>query len=399
MSLEDSYNKIYSHNETVFGGEPEQVVRNVVKYRTAGSAVELGAGEGRNSLFLASNGFEVSAYDISKVGIGKIAKRAAELKLNVQAEVADVRALNLQRNFDVVASTYMLHHLSREEALALVKRMQEHTNPEGLNAITVFTKSGDFYKGNPETDRFYPDAGELKSLYAEWDILEYEELEVPAVDTKPDGSQMSNVAARLLARKMQKSPIEHSSNNEKSAAFETLYQGMLAQDGGFVEYSLPYPKYDFLNFLVREKGVLLHGSNQPDIRELEPKQANCKSKKFGNMQAVYATQDSILPLFFAVRDRSKMRGRTESGYREEYVDGQQKKTYGFAVSSQAVLNSNPWLDGVVYILPSDSFEQGTDDEGHQIDEFVSRTPVKAIARLRVGPEDFPYLDKVTIKES
>lgn len=70
-----------------------------------------------------------------------------------------------------------------------------------------------------------------------------------------------------------------------------------------------------------------------------------------------------------------------------------EKTYHFAVGAD-MLALRPWSDGAVYILPQEAFEQGVDDNGMLIDEFVSRAPVTPIARLKVGPEDFPYLDSV-----
>lgn len=80
--------------------------------------------------------------------------------------------------------------------------MQEHTNEEGLNTITTFTENGDFYRNNPDSGNFYPKEGELKELYAGWEILEYEEVEDQAFAKKPDGSPMMNVSARLIARKV-----------------------------------------------------------------------------------------------------------------------------------------------------------------------------------------------------
>lgn len=141
----ERYNKIYSENEALFGdGKPDKVAIDIVKHRTSGAALELGAGQGRNSLLLAQNGFEVTAQDISEIGIDGLKKAAAEKGLNIHAEVADVRQLHWDSNFDVLITTFMLHHLTREEALRVIKQMQEHTSAEGLNAIAAFTKKGIF---------------------------------------------------------------------------------------------------------------------------------------------------------------------------------------------------------------------------------------------------------------
>jgi hypothetical protein len=182
---------------------------------------------------------------------------------------------------------------------------------------------------------------------------------------------------------------------EKQAAFDFTYQQALAHPGSFIEYTLPYPKHEFLDFLVATKDVVLHGSSHSNISELKPQLANCKSKKFGNLNGVYATGDSVLPIFYAIQNEKKLKGQQiDSGYWEQ----EGKKTYNFAVSSKEVLDSYPWSDGVIYILPRKAFEQGTNNEGHPIDEFISRVPVTPIAKLRVAPEDFDYLNQVQIKE-
>lgn len=203
MSIEDFYNKIYSENDNVYGnGQPEKMVESVLKFKNSGQALELGAGEGRNSLFLANHGFKVKAQDISEVGLNKLSKIATEKKLDIQTEIKNINDLKLTDNFDVLVCTFVLHNLSRENALQIIEEMKNHTNPEGLNVITAFTKNGDFYNRPSEKENFYLDGGELKNLYAGWDILEYEEAEGEARAKKQDGTAMKNVTAKLLAKKI-----------------------------------------------------------------------------------------------------------------------------------------------------------------------------------------------------
>ena len=204
MSQESEYdNQIHSEHEVTFGaGKPERIVQAILRYRSAGSVLELGAGEGRNALYLAQNGFEVTAQDISEIGIDKMKKLAQEKGLAIKTEIRDSRTFDLARDYDIMICTFMLHHFSREEALGLIKHIQDHTNSEGLNAISAFTTNGDFYRNNPGTKNFYPGINELRELYADWQILEYEEAEGSAFAKKPDGSPMRNITARLLARKL-----------------------------------------------------------------------------------------------------------------------------------------------------------------------------------------------------
>src|SRR5215216_4431622 len=60
-------------------------------------------------------------------------------------------------------------------------------------------------------------------------------------------------------------------DTQKVWAFEELYQMMVDSEPGHVlDYRLPYPKHEFLRYLVARKPVLIHGSNQRDIVAIAP---------------------------------------------------------------------------------------------------------------------------------
>lgn len=188
------------------------------------------------------------------------------------------------------------------------------------------------------------------------------------------------------------SPTENT-EAEKVEVFEKMWKE-LPEEGGYIEFKSDFPKHEFLEFLVENKNVVLHGTPL-DLGELEPRQANDKAKKFGNFSGVYATQDSIIPIFHAIRDKRKYRGSTQSGLRTS-TDAKGNilsREYRFAMNKEA-LEKAPWSEGVVYILPKEKFQQGTNDQGESSNEFVSLEPVKPIAKLRISPADFPYLDTI-----
>ena len=53
------FDNFHRQHENPFGTEPVKVVGAILKYQQSGTALELGAGDGRDALFLAANGFEV----------------------------------------------------------------------------------------------------------------------------------------------------------------------------------------------------------------------------------------------------------------------------------------------------------------------------------------------------
>lgn len=173
--------------------------------------------------------------------------------------------------------------------------------------------------------------------------------------------------------------------------FGDLVVEMKKNPGGFIEYRIGSQKHKFLEYLL-ERGYLLHGSSAEEVEMLEPHQANDASKKSGNQRAVYAVSDPILPLFYAIKDRKRLHGMVRSGYS---TDDEGNKTYSFQIDG-ARSEKNPWKNGIVHILPKESFIRTTDDAGELTNEWVSHEPVSPVARLRVTPDDFPYLKEVKV---
>lgn len=195
--------RIYDGNRDVYyDGEPDTLAEGVLKYKEGGSVLELGAGQGRNALFLASRGFDVTAVDISSRGIANLEEKAKEMGVEVKTQIEDLQNFKFEGNFDSIISTYVFHFLSPEAALRVIRSAQDHTAMGGLNAMALLTKEGDFYHKNPTQDRFYSDPGELKDLYKGWEILEYSEVETPLNQRQPDGGPIMNVIAKILARKI-----------------------------------------------------------------------------------------------------------------------------------------------------------------------------------------------------
>ena len=201
--METHYDQLYSETEAAFGGEkgaPEIFVTQLPKYFKEGKVLELGAGQGRNALWLARQGFQVEARDISSVGVDRIKKISGDEKLGIQVTRADARE-QLQTSYSAILSTYMLHHLTNDEAREVISQMKNHTHPHGYNLVTVFTREGDFFKRDSTANKFYPNLGELREMYDDWETLEYEEAKTKARARKENGEPMFNISAKILARK------------------------------------------------------------------------------------------------------------------------------------------------------------------------------------------------------
>jgi tellurite methyltransferase len=109
----------------------------IVSPARAGTALDIGAGEGADAIRLARRGYELTAVDISAAAVEKIKRFAAEAGVNVRVEVADISQFELDDAYDVVICNGVLHYVA--DKAGIVRRMQEVTNPGGLNVISLWS--------------------------------------------------------------------------------------------------------------------------------------------------------------------------------------------------------------------------------------------------------------------
>lgn len=184
---------------------------------------------------------------------------------------------------------------------------------------------------------------------------------------------------------------------EKRAAFEAL--AVSTQPGGFIDYQLAYPRWQYLSYLCSSRDLVLHGSQNAGIAEVEPRKA-IDVKAFSNQEAIYATTDGIWVIFFAIVDRQKFSPLSlfNSCLEIRVSPGQvMGPLYFFSITHSALIQ-NPWCDGVVYILPRENFQREPAQQmlGAEIafPHWISARPASPVARLKVCPQDFPFLAQV-----
>lgn len=205
-----NFDEIYSTNTMYFsqehsGGMEECLKKYQVK---ACRAVDIGAGEGRNSLFLASVGFDVTAVEPSVVGANKIAERAGAAKLHVNLVNSDfLSAAASLHDVEFIVALTSLEHMEYDYLCRAVDEIKRILAPGGYLYIMVFTEDDPGYKKDLENAsecalfiKHYFKKGELKQFFSDFEILEYAEY------TKEDtthGPVHYHGKAKLFGRKPQ----------------------------------------------------------------------------------------------------------------------------------------------------------------------------------------------------
>jgi hypothetical protein len=187
-----------------------------------------------------------------------------------------------------------------------------------------------------------------------------------------------------------------------AAAFDALYDKTTKKGAAAViSYQLPYPKYLFLDYLARSRGLMLHGSQVGSLDMLKPIRNTRDSSEFGDQAAIYATQDPLWALFFAVLDRNAINGVISNGAIHLQVEGGAYiRRYFYCVDAPS-LKSGVWKSGTLYLMKGEGFEADPNEVGLKIGiytmiptHWIHRGEQPVLARLPVEPQDFPFYQQV-----
>ena len=204
---------------------------------------------------------------------------------------------------------------------------------------------------------------------------------------EPDGP----TGQGLLAPELVLSP-------EKEAAFQAILDEIVAEKNGrFINYNLPFPKHEFLQYAAMQDQFIFHGSKKSDIALFSTKRTSMEMNDRtgrGNLQAVYGTHDGLWPMFFAVVDRENLTGSIRNGVNYyQNAAGDEITVYNFSINKD-ILEKRPYSPGTLYILSRETFRRLPLAEGAMSNEWASEVSIKPLAKLALEPEDFPFLDQI-----
>ena len=134
------WNERYNEAEYVFGTEPNDFLRQVFENIPAGGKVLcLAEGEGRNAVFLAEQGYKVTAMDLSEVGLNKALKLASDKGVDIKIEVADLADYQFgEAQWDGIVSIWA--HLPESVRQYVHAQITPALKPAGVFILEAYTE-------------------------------------------------------------------------------------------------------------------------------------------------------------------------------------------------------------------------------------------------------------------
>jgi SAM-dependent methyltransferase len=136
----ESWNTRYEGNELVWTAAPNQFLVAEVASLAPGRALDLGCGEGRNAVWLAEQGWDVTAVDFSDVGVAKGREMASKRGVEVTWIVEDLsRYIPAEQAFDLVIDFYI--HIPPQTRNALLAKAAGAVSPGGTLLVVGHDRS------------------------------------------------------------------------------------------------------------------------------------------------------------------------------------------------------------------------------------------------------------------
>jgi SAM-dependent methyltransferase len=124
------WNERYAGTDLVWSAGPNVFVEAICSPLAPGRALDLAAGEGRNALWLAERGWEVTAVDFSSVGLDKALRAAEARDVRLETEVADLTSyVPTSEGYDLVLIVYL--HLGAAELPLIIEGAARAVAPGG----------------------------------------------------------------------------------------------------------------------------------------------------------------------------------------------------------------------------------------------------------------------------
>ena len=151
----------------VFGTDPSAFALDISwLVRPGDHVLDLGCGEGRDSVFFAELGGVVTGIDLSAEGLEKARQLARARKVHVNWIEGPMTDTLPAARFDVIFSCGSIHYVPRHSRIALFDRLKAMTQSAGLHAHVVFTDRLVYEEKGEVVDYFT--SGELGESYRDW---------------------------------------------------------------------------------------------------------------------------------------------------------------------------------------------------------------------------------------
>lgn len=173
------WDKRYDTETYVYGTEPSRFLKLNTEFLTgADTVLAVADGEGRNSVFLAEQGLNVTAMDSSSVGLEKARRLAQERGVQVDFQLADLKGYDWDgAQYDVVAAIF-IQFADPAFRAEIFDGMERVLKTGGMLMLHGYTpKQIEYGTGGPPVPELLYTRDMLADRFSDWEVIRLEEYE------------------------------------------------------------------------------------------------------------------------------------------------------------------------------------------------------------------------------
>ncbi len=172
--MSEFWNQKFAHAEYFYGDKPNDFLRSqVFRLRPGARVLVVGDGEGRNGVWLAEQGFDVTSVDYSSVGCEKSRTLAAQKNVHLTTHCADLLSWDWPvAKFDAVVSIFL--HFTPQERRIVHAHIQAALAPNGWLIVELFHPNQLNYRsGGPKNRDMLVSTTELEADFPalNWQLM------------------------------------------------------------------------------------------------------------------------------------------------------------------------------------------------------------------------------------
>jgi len=163
----ERWNGILTSDKPRFNTQPNAFLMEIAKGRKPGTALDVGMGQGRNSIWLAQQGWQVTGFDPAEKAVALARENALKLGVRLNTEIKG------WENFDFGEDRWDMIVLSYVGGRGMADVIQRALKPGGVVVLEAFHR--DATKEGPIGSLVVFDTGEVPGLFPKLRVVRYEE--------------------------------------------------------------------------------------------------------------------------------------------------------------------------------------------------------------------------------
>ncbi len=189
MTIDNSevkWNSRWQEKAARGGQQTDPWLKRVLPMLPQGTALDIACGMGRNAIYLAEQGYAVTAVDLSSVALGLVAEEAERRDLQITTLQIDLEndPVLPAGPFDLLLNFFYLHRPLLPQELSRVA-------PGGVAVFRTFSQVGAERFGTIRPD-IALQPGELLEIFSGWEVLLHEE----GLEPSAKGGSLAGIVAR-----------------------------------------------------------------------------------------------------------------------------------------------------------------------------------------------------------